>query len=400
MSDVRMRSVPETVAGESFGEGEPPARDNRGKRRAVVIGTLVVAIFAVGVAIAVLTRSDDGSAESAAAASASTKTTTIRQQDLVETEEVDGTLGYSDSRAVANRLSGTLTWAPEVGTVVETNHRLYEVDGNGVYLLDGTYPVYRTLEDGLSGEDVRQFERNMRELDLDPDFKMKVDGVWDDGTTAAAKRWQKRKGMDRDGTIEPDRVVFAPGARRVSEVQIEVGASAGSSGSSGGAEVAGATESSALMTTTSTRRLVSVDLEATKQSLAERGDDVTLELPDGDEVDGTIKRVGKVAEKNVTADDEDPPATIEVQIALKRSRGSLLDQAPVDVRFEKQRAENVLTVPVTAVLARQGGEFAVEVREGAQRRVVAVETGLYTDNFVEIEGDGLSAGMTVTNAGV
>ena len=155
-----------------------------------------------------------------------------------------------------------------------------------------------------------------------------------------------------------------------------------------------------MMTTTSTRRLVSVDLEATKQSLAERGDDVTLELPDGDEVDGTIKSVGKVAEKNVTADDEDPPATIEVQIALKRSRGSLLDQAPVDVRFEKQRAENVLTVPVTALLARQGGELALEVRDGAQRRVVAVETGLYTDNFVEIEGDGLSAGMTVTNAGV
>ena len=75
------------------------------------------------------------------------------------------------------------------------------------------------------------------------------------------------------------------------------------------------------MTTTSTRRLVSVDLEATKQALAEKGDDVTLELPDGDDVAGTITSVGKVAEKNVTADDDDPPATIEVRIALKRSRG-------------------------------------------------------------------------------
>ena len=61
-------------------------------------------------------------------------------------------------------------------------------------------------------------------------MKMQVDGVWDDGTTAAAKRWQERKGMDRDGTIEADRIVFAPGARRVSEVQVAAGASAGGSG--------------------------------------------------------------------------------------------------------------------------------------------------------------------------
>ena len=157
---------------------------------------LAVALVAAGAGVAVWT-SGDGGAQPAAAASAATKTATIREQDLVETEEVDGTLGYCRSRAVVNRLSGTVTWVPEAGTVVQTNHRLYEVDGNAVYLLDGTYPAYRTLQDGLSGDDVRQFERNLRELDLDPNKKMQVDGVWDDGTTAAAKRWQKRKGMDR-----------------------------------------------------------------------------------------------------------------------------------------------------------------------------------------------------------
>jgi peptidoglycan hydrolase-like protein with peptidoglycan-binding domain len=358
----------------------------------MTVGALVAICVAGGVVTAAATTGDG--AEPAVAASSATKTTTIRRQDLVETEEVDGTLGYADPRAVVNRLSGTLTWAPEAGTVVRTNHRLYEVDGTAVYLLDGTYPAYRTLQPGLKGDDVRQLERNLRELDLDPDGDMQVDGVWDDGTTAAAKRWQQRKGLDQDGTIEAERIVFAPGARRVGEVAVEVGATAG------GADAAGAAQASALLTTTSTRRLVSVDLEATKQSLAERGDAVTLELPDGDEVGGTVTSVGRVAERAASANDEDPPATIEVQIALERARPSLLDQAPVDVRFEKQRAENVLTVPVTALLALQGGEFAVEVREGAQRRVVAVETGLYTDNFVEIDGDGLAAGMTVTNAGV
>ncbi len=397
MSDTQVRSL-ESSTDDAFDDVQPPAPPRRGKRRAVVIGSLIAMVIIAGVVIAASTRGDDG-AEPAAAASAATKTTTIRQQDLVETEEVDGTLGYSDPRAVVNRLSGTVTWAPEVGTLVEPNHRLYEVDGDAVYLLDGTYPAYRTLQEGLSGEDVRQFERNLRELDLDPNFRMEVDGVWDAGTTRAAKRWQKRKGMVQDGTIEADRIVFQPGTRRVGELSVDVGATAGG-GSAGGAGSTTAEASGSAMTTTSTKRLVSVDLPATKQSLAEEGDDVTLELPDGDEAQGTITSVGTVAEKKATASDEDPPATIEVQIAFKRPRGSLLDQAPVDVNFEKRRAENVLTVPVTALLARQGGTFAVEVRDGAQRRTVEVETGLYTDNFVEIEGEGLSAGLTVTNAGV
>ena len=493
-----------------------------------------VLLAAAGAVAAVVASSGGGSEDSSAAASQATRTTTVRRQDLVETETVDGTLGYSDSRTVVNRLSGTVTWTPRVGAVIRTNHRLYEVDGEPVYLLDGSYPAYRTLKSGLEGGDVRQFERNLRELGLDGARDMKVDGSWDPGTTAAAKRWQKRKGMEQDGTIEKGRVVFQPGSRRIGELQISAGASAaGGSGGSGdtagsaetvsfdegavatvfavatqqegetpattettpapeattpeatqttpeeqpadgeddtgtsqeqapaedgagqqegrqqeqqqegqeqqGAGASGATPSSgsaqaqsssggagggagtgaggdasagseaagagadvssAMMTTTSTRRIVSVDLAATRQSLADEGDDVSVELPDGSDVEGTLLRVGKVAEKKATSQDEDPPATVELVITLKRSAGTGLDQAPVDVSLEKRRAKDVLTVPVTALLARAGGEFAVEAREGGRRRVVPVETGLYTDSYVEIEGEGLRPGLTVTNAGI
>jgi peptidoglycan hydrolase-like protein with peptidoglycan-binding domain len=359
-----------------------------------VAGTAVL----IAAVLAVLANRDDG-AEPATAASQATKTTTIVQQDLVESEEVDGTLGYSDSRTVTNHLSGTVTWTPKAGTVVETNHPLYEVDGNAVYLLEGSYPVYRTLRDGLTGRDVRELENNLRRLDLDPHYKMKVDGEWDSGTTAAVKRWQKRKGLERTGEIELGRVVFQPGSRRIGEVQVAAGASASGGG---GATTTGADAgaASSLMTTTSTRRIVTVDLEATKQALAAKGEQVSLQMPDGKDAKGTITSVGTVAEKHATADDSDPPATIEVLIRLNESTGSRLDQAPVDVDFEKQRAANVLTVPVTALLARAGGKFAVEVREGARRRLVPVTTDLYTDKYVEIHGDGLRSGQTVTNAGV
>ena len=63
-----------------------------------------------------------------------TATTPIVRQDLVETETVDGTLGYADEQSVAPRLKGTTTWTPEAGAVIRPNHRLTEVDGRGVYL--------------------------------------------------------------------------------------------------------------------------------------------------------------------------------------------------------------------------------------------------------------------------
>lgn len=358
---------------------------------------------AVIAAVAVVARAG-GEAEPSAAASQATQTTTIRQQDLVEREQVDGTLGYSDARTVLNRLAGTLTWAPKVGSVVQTNQRLYEVDGSAVYLLHGDFPAYRAMGPGVGGQDVGQLESNLRRLGLDGDREMTVDGSWDAGTTAAVLRWQARKGIVQSGTIELGRIVFAPSARRIGALSLAVGASLSGTGSgsaaSGGATPSGGGGGEVVMATTSTKRIVTVDLVTTKQSLAKQGAGVTVELPGGETARGTIVRVGRVAQKKVTAQDDDPPATIKLIIKLASSKGTKLDQAPVDVQLERSRAKNALTVPVTALLARAGGEFAVEIRDGDERRVVAVKPGLYTDRFVEIDGRGLRPGMTVTDAGV
>lgn len=363
------------------------------RRRLLVAGAAGLTTVAVGVALHVGGDGDDGSSS---ASSRATATTSIRRQDLVETEEVSGTLGYAGSRTVVNRLPGTVTRTPKVGSVVKPNRPLYEIDGSAVYLLDGSYPAYRTLRPGLAGDDVRQLERNLRRLGLDADRAMTVDGSWDVATTGAVRRWQARKGMAQDGMIELGRVVFQPGARRIAEIMLPAGSSAPVGGGGGGGP--SAPDAAAVMRTSSTKRTVVVNLETTKQDLAKKGAAVTVELPGGDEVVGTITRVGKVAQRRVTRQDGDPPATIEVVVKLKRSAGTDLDQAPVDVSLEQRRARNVLVVPVTALLARAGREFALEVRDGDRRRVVPVETGLYTDGYVEVAGRGLRAGVKVSNA--
>jgi peptidoglycan hydrolase-like protein with peptidoglycan-binding domain len=364
-----------------------------GKRRArTAVGGAVLVLVAGGVGFAL--AGGDGEATSETASQA-TATTEIERQDLVESETVDGTLGYADERDVDNRLPGTVTWTPKAGAVVPVNRPLYEVDGRSVYLLDGAYPAYRTLTAGLTGKDVRQLERNLRTLGFDRDRAMTVDGAWDSGTTAAVRRWQRSNGIEETGSIEWGRVVFQPGPRRIATISTTT-ASLTPSG-----DPSGQPSAAPLMTTTSTRRIVSVDLETTRYGLAQKGARVRVEMPAGNYVRGTITRVGRVAErKPASAEDSDPPATIELTIRITRKPGVALDQAPVDVELEKQRARDVLTIPVTALLARQGGSFAVEVREGDRRRIVPVKTGLYTDGDVEISGAGLRAGVTITDARV
>jgi hypothetical protein len=173
----------------------------------------------------------------------------------------------------------------------------------------------------------------------------------------------------------------------------------GSSASSTAATTDSAASPSAIMTTTSTRKIVSVDLETAYADLARVGSKVSIELPSGDNVTGRVSSVGKVATLPEGEDVDSSDATVEVTIRFRgKDRTSGLDRAPVDVEFERNRAKDVLAVPVTALMAQSGGGFAVEVRERGGRRIVPVETGLYTSGHVEIEGEGLREGMAVTNA--
>jgi peptidoglycan hydrolase-like protein with peptidoglycan-binding domain len=242
-----------------------------------------------------------------------------------------------------------------------------------VLLLCGTVPAYRDLHRGDRGKDVRQLNRNLHKLgyDADPD-----DNRFTRKTKKALKKLQDDKGFDETGALHIDDAVFLPKAARISKLTGKLGGPARP-----GAQVAQAT---------SDTLEVQVDLEASQQGEVKEGDLAQLTLPGNTSVKGKVDRLGRVA-RTAGQDDAVGDATIPAYISLDKPRQARgLDRAPVQVEIATEGVESALSVPVTALVGKSGGGFAVEVvRDGGRRELVAVELGLFdtADGRVEVEGD-------------
>jgi peptidoglycan hydrolase-like protein with peptidoglycan-binding domain len=355
--------------------------------RRIVIAMATVALVAVagGATWAAAGGGSGSNAGQTDTTTGATATATVEKRDLVQHETVDGTLGYADTETLYAQGMGTVTALRRPGAVVKRGQALYRVDGKSVTLMYGDVPMWRRLDASApGGKDIRELERNLVALGYDPDGDIEIDDDWDSATTAAVKRWEADRGLPKTGSIDPGQIAFLPGPRRIGQLKTSVGARL-----QPGAEVSD---------TSSTIRAVDVDLDANKQSLVKEGDKVEVTLPDGSTVNGWISSVGKVAESQTdpqTGEPTDPTIPLEIRLARRVKTGGL-DEAPVDVAIQKDRADNVLTVPVSALLALAEGGYAVEVVDpGGSTHLVAVEPGLYADGIVEISGHGIKKGMKV-----
>ena len=207
--------------------------------------------------------------------------------------------------------------------------------------------------------------------------ELSVDEKFTAATTTAVKRWQKAAGVEESGVVEPGQAVFLAGAFRVAEVKVEKGASA--------------PPGSPVLTGTSTTRVVTVDLDATKQTLVKAGDKVEIKLPDGRVTPGTITSVGTVAQSKGQGDTAKRVVTVTVSLDDPAASGSL-DQAPVKVGIISESRKGVLAVPVNALLALAEGGYGVRTLDG---RIVAVTPGLFSRGMVEVSGDGIAEGVEV-----
>jgi multidrug efflux system membrane fusion protein len=365
------------------------------RRLAAVRGRRALLVAAAGAVLVagVLALLLGGSGGDAAAGSpVGGATGTVQRRTLAERLTATGTIAYAGETTVLARLSGTVTALPAIGAVIRRGERLYAVDGEPVLLMYGAVPAYRTLAAGVSeGDDVEQLERNLAALGYEPGS---VDEEFTAATAAALVDWQEDTGLDASGELELGRVAFLRGPQRATELEATLGEALGGGG---GSESESAPASIPVLRTSSTRRVVSVELEADQQSITHRGQKVEVVLPGGAEVPGEVGGLAAVEASGGEGDPgEEAEPGVEATVAVTgKHRIPALDGATVNVRFTQRVRKHVLSVPLTALIAIGGDRFAVYVRgDGARERIV-VTPGLAADGYVEVNGTGLRAGMTV-----
>lgn len=279
---------------------------------------------------------------------------------------------------VVNQARGTYTELPAEGDKVDCGDVLYRVDENPVLLMCGTVPAYRTLQSGDVGEDVRQLNQNLQTLGHDTGFEIDPkDNAFTENTEKALRVLQHGKGLDVTGTFEIGDAVFLPESVRIGKVTAVLGGSA----------QAGAS----ILDATSDTPEVQMGLDPSQQGEVKVGDRAQVTLPGNTMVTGKVDRIGNVATVPAGQNGSALAATIPVYISLddtEVARG--FDAAPVQVDITTQGVEDALSVPVTALVGKSGGGFAVEVvRSDGRRELVGVKLGLFdtAGGRVQVEGD-------------
>ena len=355
-------------------------------RLLIVLGMILVAM---GIA-ALLSERGGRPGSAAVSGSAPTAVTRVQRRNLVATDTESGTLSYADPQTVYVQRSGTITWIPTVGKVIRPGHALLMIDNRPVLLLSGSTPAFRDLNSSdTAGPDIYELNHNLVALGYEPQW-ITVDDVWQPGTTAAVKQLQEHLGEPQTGSLALGQVVFLPGPQLIESQALAAGSTTDGQGST------------PMLSTSSTRLVVTVDLGASSQAEATIGEHVTVEMPNGSTAGGRITAVSPVAQSSSSgaggAGGGGGPSTVPVTIVLDRpARGGGLDQASVSVQFVQSKARDVLSVPVTALLATSGSSFAVQ-QATAPHHLIPVRTGLFAAGHVAISGAGIHPGLKVTDS--
>jgi peptidoglycan hydrolase-like protein with peptidoglycan-binding domain len=286
--------------------------------------------------------------------SISTGLHTVAREDLVDTVTLPGVLDFADQHPVAGGLGGT-----------------------PVLLMIGSLPAWRGFDVAMAnGPDVAQLEENLRALGF---FEQDPDQRFDWVTREAVRDWQESLGMPRTGQIEFGRVVFEPEARRVGSVTAALGD-----------QVA---QGAGVLTLTSQARTVTVELPIADQRIGAPGSPVTVRFPDGTNAPGRISSIGSPKE---VPGDSAPKLVVPAEIVLDDpAAAGEVQRITVTVDFQRDVFQDVLAVPVTALIALPGGGLGVEKKTGDGVVEIPVETGSFVRGFVEIIGGDLDEGDRV-----
>jgi hypothetical protein len=369
---------------------------------ALAAATMVAGVVLAGGAVVISAANQ----QALAAQQSSVNTVNVQRRELAAIVSEAGILTYrarSDDSpySVVNQARGIYTKLPALGQVIPQGHVAYCVNDRPVLLLYGSTPAYRTLSVGATGPDVAELNADLVALGYVTSAQLRPrSSSFGSPTAKALEKLQAAVGMAQNGTLTLGQAVFEPTAVRVTTVSVQLG------GSTQTGETA--------LQGTSTTRQVQVALSASQQTTMAVGDKVTITLPTNQITPGVVSSVGTVATCpsssgpgpgsssaapgiDTCSSGGTPTIAVGVTPSDPAATGTW-DQAPVQVGITTASVPNALVVPVTALLARSSGGYAVEVvGAGRAHHLVPVSLGLFDDaeGLVQVTGPGLAIGQKV-----
>ncbi|GAA3648469.1 peptidoglycan-binding protein [Lentzea roselyniae] len=345
-----------------------------GMRKTVIAAAVLVVVVTTAVLLVVVRGRPD---EPAAAPPPAVKTTTVQKGDLTNTRTLQANLGFGAARPVKGS-AGTVTKLPAAGQVTELGKELYRVDDQPVVVFFGATPLFRALDTpGVKGSDVAVLMDNLAALGHQVGTRPR------DATKAeltprvvdALKKWQRSLGVEQTGVLQPGRVLVLDRPMRVATVKAQPGAPA--------------TEE--LFELTPTTRLVTMQVPVSEAGAVKADMPVVIVRPDSREIPGKVTSV-----TTAPAQENNGGQKVDVLVTPDNPADVAdLDTAPVRLKITTESRTGVLTVPLTALVALKEGGYAVQLPGGALK---AVQTGLYSQDKVEISGDGITDGLEVVTA--
>jgi peptidoglycan hydrolase-like protein with peptidoglycan-binding domain len=272
------------------------------------------------------------------------------------------------------------------GTKVTTGTILYWSNGLPVIAIEGdaaaTPVLSRPLSDGVSdGVDVKLFEQALNTLGFNADAAMTVDDHFDSATATAAAAWLASVGF----TADPASVVMPAG----SFVVVPAGLSVGTALVTDGSVLVGDT---VVMSLTAPARQVTTTAPIGDSTFA-LGATIDVEFPDTTVEPGTVVNVGNVATNTTGTPGDTPSVPITIGVDKIPSTIDSFVEIPVTLRVVSANIPNAIVVPVSALVALKEGGYAVQEVTGAnpdgtnQTKLVGVKPGLFSNGFVQVEGD-------------
>lgn len=293
-------------------------------------------------------------------------------------------LASAQSGASSYGDSASYTMLPAAGEVIRRGQPLYAINGSPTLMLYGLKPAWRGFTPGMTpGRDVAELNQNLQSLG----YGATGGDTFTAETEQAIRDLQRAHGLPATGTLPLGSVTFEPAAARVTSVTPALGQ---------------APQAGPIMTLSSTRHNVSIQLDASQQSQVKVHDQVLVTLPDNSTTPGVVSSVGKVATTpsssgSGSSGSTTPTIAVDVRL-LHPSAAGTLDQAPVSVSITSASVSNALVVPVNALVALAGGGYAVEeVTANGGRQLLPLTPGLFDDSqgLVQVSGNGLTAGQRV-----